>query len=564
MWVQQNYPALIFATIIIAIFVAYVWMGNYQWLALKRRQNELDTCLRSADEPVFTDRYLADVYEQYVRTISSGGIEKLNTQALLDAHKPPRWYRASSMVLFCSTAVITIGLLGTFVGFYISLGGFDSALLSASSAPSGEVVTSGDQAAAAQELINSFAQSIKEPLKGINTKFATSIIGLFFAFVMNLISSLVLRPMEERFEDGFLSFLDNRIAPLHAKDTNGMLASTLDRIEENLVGNIRQFSSNVGDLNNSLDNSVSVLNGAVQSLGHTVSSLDDAIRAMARPLDAFADRIEGMGLITEKLDRQILSIESVSDVLAENVVKALSESLDRSVSNILDATEKMSSAVDLSTSQLTTAVGNSVVQLNGVMEGMKNDLQSSVSANGELQQAVQNMSESNQAIRATLQPFIDACSSLTENARVTTELVRSFIDEGVTRVRSETQTAVDTTTDRIIGHMKAGLEPTFVRLQQSADGLNGIVQEYHQNLGRIAEEMKQSYGEVNAVLQASYMDYKLSLGSYDQQVHQLSNTIEAISEYVQGYSEQVKQLSQIINELQYRSDEPDRLSFAGH
>ncbi len=532
-FLQNNAVMIVFFVIILSFLSLYIHHAVALGRTLKRQQSQLDQAM--AEEPTcelqFTDPYMLRVHRAYTANLAGGGAQKLNTTALMDSCKPIKLYRARSVMVFCSAVVITLGLLGTFVGFFISLSGFDEAFQNIAPDPSA-VVTSADQVASAQEMINQFSNDLKQPLEGINIGFLTSIVGLILAIFMNLHMAVFLRPAEERFDESFVSYLDNVVSPLFTKDSSHTLNNALLRIEENLTGNIQRFSTNVAELNASMNGSVNVLNSAVGTLEKSITGLNGAIGSFTKPLDDFAERILALGSLTQTMDVQIKRIEDLSGVLADNVVIALTQSLDQSVENINDATRHMSDAVQTSTTLLGASVQSSIAQLELVMEGLKNDLHSSVMANMELQSAVKNMAQSNEGIQMTIQPFIVACSSLTENARMTTELVRSFIDAGVERIRKESDIAIDAAGNRIVGQMRQGLDPTFTMLREVSEKLHTVVSEYNGSLSAIVGELRQAYDSTNQTLNRSYQGYMQTLLQYDAQVHHLSEAINTMNAYV--------------------------------
>lgn len=531
-----TWTTYLISVIIFAILITYIVLSVRTGKTISSLQREID---RFCDEPhpQFGPGYLAIVYDAYAGNLKKGGVHKLNTQALVDSVKPAKWFKTNSMLIYFSAAVITLGLFGTFIGLFVSLGGITSGLNNLNGiATTGPLGTAAPGISPSDNLPNQIMVVLQEPLNGINMKFITSLAGLFAALVMGSISAFYLRPLSDRFDNYLISYLDNTVAPAYSTDTNATIGNALKSIEENLVVNIKDFSQNVLMLNETMTSSVGTLNNAVNALESSVNSMNYAIYNLKEPLEKFSDRIEAFGQISAKMDGQIKQIENVTELLADNVVKALANRLDVSVGNIDDSTRRMAEAVGESANKLAGMVDISIKQLENVMEGLKNDLKASVDTNNLLQGVIRNMQEANDRITLSIKPFTDACSALVVNVNRTTESVQELIRDSIKTIREEAalsaQKSFDEVSLRVPAIIGAKLEPIFTDLKASVDQLNDVSSSYEANLREVVQSFQDTNEENVKVLQDSYKDYKQCLESYDDQIQQLAMVVNSINDYV--------------------------------
>jgi hypothetical protein len=364
----------------------------------------------------------------------------VNTQAIVEKNFTDHMKLCSYGEIFVrksQSMMVTLGLLGTFVGLTISVSELVNVLLQ-------------DIGSASLDW-NEILTRLAGAAKGMGAAFSTSLVGLLGSVILNL--CLIIFDCEDEKRSLMIDieeYLDNSIAVLIAKDKeteytmmNRILKDTFTdfglKIEESLKKTVESF----GD---KLTNVVMDVSVSSQALDNTVERFDSAISTLAVAMKDMSDFNLNLKENVSKMDVSFIQMsESLSD--SANLIMKNYDAIRGFSEDVKDAANQMASNNKETLDELTTLTGQ---------------IDKAVSSLSELSAALKVSSDANAATVLDMSDsFKQAIITTTgEIADLTSQLKNAFVQ------------ALEESSDIISSNTSIAMEKSVATVMQMSDVFN--------------------------------------------------------------------------------------------
>ncbi len=298
------------AALIINVIIKIKYMSIRKQLASRQQRRA----------GVFKNEFLNKIVQEY-KAAASSSYSEVNTQATIEKSFTDHMYYYQIGENFVSKSIstlIVLGLLGTFIGLTISV----SELV--------DLLMSGSTSAAGLDLTN-LLSNLAKAANGMGTAFITSLFGIFFSIIMNILLVVVNGSDEkERLMVSIEEYLDNTIAILISKDKeteytmlNSILRDTFIEFGEKIENSLKDT---VNEFGNKLTNVVMDVSVSSKVLDNTVDRFDASLQDFANNMKDFSSFNTNLSNNIEKMDVSFIKMaQSLSDSssLIENNFNAI-------------------------------------------------------------------------------------------------------------------------------------------------------------------------------------------------------------------------------------------------
>jgi len=330
---------------------------------------------------VFKNDFLNKIVQEYKASASSN-FSEVNTQATIEKSFMDHLYYyqlGENFVAKSISILIVLGLLGTFIGLTISVSQLVNLLLSGSTSASG------------LDLTNLLA-NLAGAAQGMGTAFITSLFGIFFSIVLNLLLIIVNGTDEkERLMVNIEEYLDNTVAVLISKDKeteytmlNSILRDTFIEFGEKIENSLKET---VNEFGNKLTNVVMDVSLSSKVLDNTVDRFDASLQDFATNMKDFSSFNTNLSNNVEKMD---VSFMKMSQALFD------SSSL---IKNNFDAIQTFSEDVKSAATEMSSLNQKVVTD----MQALVSQVDKSVNAVNSLSKLLKDSSETNSKTVADIQ-----------------------------------------------------------------------------------------------------------------------------------------------------------------
>ncbi|MBN2853094.1 MAG: MotA/TolQ/ExbB proton channel family protein [Clostridia bacterium] len=316
---------------------------------------------------VFKNEFLNKIVQEY-KAASSSNFSEVNTQATLEKSFTDHLYYyqiGENFVAKSISILIVLGLLGTFIGLTISVSELVNLLLSGSSSASG------------LDLTNLLA-NLAGAAEGMGAAFITSLFGIFFSIILNLLLVAVnCTDEKERLMVSIEEYLDNTVAILISKDKeteytmlNRILRDTFIEFGEKIESSLKDT---VNEFGNKLTNVVMDVSVSSKVLDNTVDRFDLSLQEFANNMKDFSSFNTNLSNNIEKMDVSFIKMaQSLSDssgLITDNydAIRSFSEDVKSAATEMSSLNQKVVSDMN----QLVTQVDKSVNAVNTLSQLLK-------------------------------------------------------------------------------------------------------------------------------------------------------------------------------------------------
>lgn len=538
------------AIVIIVLFL-FLYFGTsvarIAWLSRRMGKYPKDNLLEALknDKAV---HFIAKEYEDSICYESEDGKKKtpdfassyFNPKSVLNAAK------INSHAMGAAAGILVgIGVLGTFIGLTIGIGGID--------------ISDSERLSA----------GIQNLLGGMNTAFWTSIFGMFFSTAFILFEKYALHKTS-RVCSKISDWLDS---DYHISD--------LRRREEIF----REQRKNWKGLLNALESQDK--NGNILTVGNLLREIHTEAANQTEHLGSLAEDVcnqiadvfnqKTMPQLIEKLDSLEKALKNPAASMANNIGANLSETLSSIVSELKSTisqatTEKLdtlSTHLEKTTSTLT--------QLPTTMNSMTEIVQTNILALGKMMETLQSRTNDSQKNSLKMQSQLNGQfeemmgnvqKSLQESLKNTAELVQKINDtlpgfENIQRGLSESTSALEkvSTSMESSSSTMCQVQETLVKTIDSSMAKTGEAFENIQSSLQKSSEINEQFGkdceQIRESLDGVFKNMNEALQQYAKTVKENTN------EYLESYSKNVKDISvRLTNAYSELSDTVDSLESA--
>jgi len=430
---------------------------------------------------VFKNEFLNKIVQEY-KAAGSSNFSEVNTQATIEKSFMDHMYYYQIGENFVSKSIsilIILGLLGTFIGLTISVSELVTLLLSGSTSASG------------LDLTNLLA-NLAGAAQGMGTAFITSLFGIFFSIILNLLLVAVdCSDEKDRLMVNIEEYLDNTIAVLISKDKeteytmlNSILRDTFiefgDKIENSLKETVNEFG-------NKLTNVVMDVSVSSKVLDNTVDRFDASLQDFANNMKDLSSFNTNLSNNIEKMDVSFIKMsQSLSDsstLITDNydAIKNFSQDVKSAATEMSSLNQKV--VADMQA--LVTQVDKSVTAVNTLSLLLKDSSETNSKTVSDIQETfTKSLMEVNNAIMNMAKSTGETYTKvMMDNSKD----ISSELNKGITKAINDLDQVVESfnANQRLIAQtIKALPEQTFV-YNQAATG------EINQKLDEIKEKISE-------------------------------------------------------------------------
>ncbi|GAE88889.1 hypothetical protein JCM21531_2371 [Acetivibrio straminisolvens JCM 21531] len=409
--------------------------------------NDLEKTCSSKNEK-FKTHLLNKIVETY-KNVSLGNYNDVNTRAIIEncfnTQLRPLLV-CEKLVKHTVLILITLGLLGTFLGLSLAVNNF------------AEFFNAIMQSNAVSDpaFSGNFLKDLLPFGNGIGGAFAASFFGITCAILFTLVN-IVLNAEEARkaLVVRIEEYLDNTVSSVVAKDKeteyammNRILKETFVEFGERIE---KSFQQTVDTFGQKLTTVAMEVNITSNTLDNTVEKFDRALKEFAENIKDFTVFNDNLRNNVEKMDESFVKVaEALKDT--SNIIKDTSEIIADNRNSVDDFSKNIKSAAEEITaynSKIVQDVGNiveevkvSVSSIRELGEAIRDDLVVRTEQLKDYQEKFSSLtSKLSEEINLLGQKTAEAFSStLDENSHVVTEKVVSYVDnamKGIMEVMDE-------------------------------------------------------------------------------------------------------------------------------
>jgi len=377
------------------------------------------------------------------------------------------------------SSIVSVGVLGTFVGVYIGLSEFDA---------------------------NDISASVPPLLEGLQVAFYTSISGMFFALLLTVLQKANPGYSELDDDSGVLRDIDDKLDTLDKiqKNTEALpilpnqITSVLYEIRDSMVSNNKEMLSmltiEMGEIKNTLKEATeSLAKGATEEI---IKALETVISDFNTNLteqfgDNFKQLNESVINMIQWQENYKSTIESLEAQL-KDAMSTFEESIDKGQDALNDVFEqfKLNSDKLIESSkdgheQIQNSMKESAVALeetSGIISGLKDDF-SSIS---EMSSKLGTVIETNQNQISNLEAHLESMSKIGKDANEMTSSIKDFSVEVQDSLTSQSKSL-----SKMTQELDKQLPEALGKLNKSLSSLTEqFAKDYERFLQLVAKLMK--------------------------------------------------------------------------
>ena len=344
--------------------------------------------------------------------------------------------------------IVSIGVLGTFVGIFIGLWNFDS---------------------------NNISGSVPKLLDGLKTAFITSIVGMLCAVLLSIVQKFK-GNAEAEDEITALNSIDKKLSQLEAVVKNSENSFLTNRILYSIDDNIKNLSSDISGVKSELNkNQERLLDFLKEKLATIYSNLKEAVQTLSR--GATEEIIKALENVIQDFNNNL------TDQFGDNF-KLLNESVlkmiewQESYKSSIQEFEKQLRAIFELTEQAVSITQSNAEQITNITQQYEAIAQTS--------KKLEEIISTNQNQIQSMESHLKAVATIGDNAKNTTENLQQF-SATIQKSLSHQSDALDKFTSELKEHLPQSLDT----LNKSLTSLtHQFANDYEQFLGQVRKLMQ--------------------------------------------------------------------------
>ncbi len=426
--------------------------------------------------------------------------------------KCSRWQIAISrpaFIRFAAGSLIGLGLLGTFIGFNLSLAGVSTSLQTmqstySQSEPGTDIA---GESIPGESLVSDVITEIGRPLHGMNTAFATSVAGLLFTIIISGVQARWWNytACRQAFSYELYSFLntdylertgqnDEAKVPAYLKGlqmaAEKIAHSMAEHVDSGFIRVSSQLFEITGGLNITLDRMTSLLDRFSKS-AQGLQDVADSFQDYVRNTNASLSQLESM-LGAAQYESKVLTSQ-MAELL--NPMSRFAESVEKSVL----ATLELQSVVEDTGQEILGILTSSVSDFRRVSAATEQTLVKFTNVTSQLPNTV--MESSGKAINQALMPIIESLVKEIEEAQEV--IAESWL--ALTKFEDSMDSMASSTALRLSQQIGEALESALAAIRDRQELSNVEIIEsaeilYGRTAGAISEEVAKLSGSVSQLL----------------------------------------------------------------
>ena len=346
------------------------------------------------------------------------------------------------------STIVSIGVLGTFVGIFIGLWNFDS---------------------------NNISGSVPKLLDGLKTAFITSIVGMLCAVLLSIVQKFK-GNAEAEDEITALNSIDKKLSQLEAVVKNSENSFLTNRILYSIDDNIKNLSSDISGVKSELNkNQERLLDFLKEKLATIDSNLKEAVQTLSR--GATEEIIKALENVIQNFNNNL------TDQFGDNF-KLLNESVlkmiewQESYKSSIQEFEKQLRAIFELTEQAVSITQSNAEQITNITQQYEAIAQTS--------KKLEEIISTNQNQIQSMESHLKAVATIGDNAKNTTENLQQF-SATIQKSLSHQSDALDKFTSELKEHLPQSLDT----LNKSLTSLtHQFANDYEQFLGQVRKLMQ--------------------------------------------------------------------------
>ena len=346
------------------------------------------------------------------------------------------------------STIVSIGVLGTFVGIFIGLWNFDS---------------------------NNISGSVPKLLDGLKTAFITSIVGMLCAVLLSIVQKFK-GSAEAEDEITALNSIDKKLSQLEAVAKNSENSFLTNRILYSIDDNIKNLSSDISGVKSELNkNQERLFDFLKEKLATIDSNLKEAVQTLSR--GATEEIIKALENVIQDFNNNL------TDQFGDNF-KLLNESVlkmiewQESYKSSIQEFEKQLRAIFELTEQAVSITQSNAEQITNITQQYEAIAQTS--------KKLEEIISTNQNQIQSMESHLKAVATIGDNAKNTTENLQQF-SATIQKSLSHQSDALDKFTSELKEHLPQSLDT----LNKSLTSLtHQFANDYEQFLGQVRKLMQ--------------------------------------------------------------------------
>jgi len=547
---QQTITGQIICLIVIFSFIVYLLLETYKMRWLSNLHKDLYSTKSndrfndsknknmpgndepedaSTDEVYSSTSYQIDskrssffnrVLSQFI-TIKIKNPDVADLDSIMDKEMPATIGLADKTIKFLPNLMVSLGLLGTFIGLSSSIGLLIKAF-------SGDVVQTTEDLKA----FSQFMDVIRSPLASMSTAFVTSITGLIFSLAATLLHNLFFSARESMIFGEMIDYCENVVGARYENKLDRAILVLRDGMKDS----IDLFSENVRHL--SLD-----LSTSVTTIHESMIGLNGAIEGLSVPINSFRSSIDSFNQSCSTLDQQVSTINHISEELSMVIGTTMKNGIENFVFQMGNVTDKFSSEMDVASQNLGTSMAAGVSGITIMLTEVENTLKESTeshnamnqsltkldSIHGEYLDEVKNVNsmmdatkklllETEYSIKEISSTVVQGISlSFQSSGRQMSNDMVAVLQESMAAIMNDTQNIVIETRETIM-QLRQELLPAVGNINIE---LNNLVASINNGNVDLQKKTIENLKEMSAMLNNSYNRYQSSVKEF----HDLSNVL---------------------------------------
>ena len=346
------------------------------------------------------------------------------------------------------STIVSIGVLGTFVGIFIGLWNFDS---------------------------NNISGSVPKLLDGLKTAFITSIVGMLCAVLLSIVQKFK-GNAEAEDEITALNSIDKKLSQLEAVVKNSENSFLTNRILYSIDDNIKNLSSDISGVKSELNkNQERLLDFLKEKLATIDSNLKEAVQTLSR--GATEEIIKALENVIQDFNNNL------TDQFGDNF-KLLNESVlkmiewQESYKSSIQEFEKQLRVIFELTEQAVSITQSNAEQITNITQQYEAIAQTS--------KKLEEIISTNQNQIQSMESHLKAVATIGDNAKNATENLQQF-SATIQKSLSHQSDALDKFTSELKEHLPQSLDT----LNKSLTSLtHQFANDYEQFLGQVRKLMQ--------------------------------------------------------------------------
>lgn len=445
-----------------------------------------------------------------------------------------------------------MGMLGTFMGIALALGGIDFTV--------------------------DVTESVKAVLPALSSAFTTSIIGVFTAMLIEFFANGSVTKLDAALY-GLREAIDRKIERITTEELVNQLASDMGRHGQVLRGSVKQIQdllhTGVGG------SSLASLEYKLQEIGahharstQTTGAIHEVLKDIHRSAQVDADAQERMVAILTKLEISTSETRDTINQVADRVLDHLDTAFDRSLKNVL--APYLQQLVKIVDKQVTAASDQATNQVRRFADEFVNEVKRSVTNSFDaLGTRLETASSQLATAGADLHAVVQGATETVKNQNQVLERGRAVVASALAQAeRSSLRLAETEQMAGVLGNLTSALQAqqdqlletqlkqaetqrnledqmakvvAIVRshreqedqarsaMQQVAATMGGMLKRSESSLGDVLERLTEQLGKLETNVNATQVRTGAGVDTLDRVVQSLNQRLDAEAALLDGY-----------------------------